>query len=378
LIRTLDRYLVRELLPPFLMGVGGFVVILVGDILYVLAEYLARGQVAVGDLVRLLFFKMPHILVITFPVSMLFASLLGLGRLAKDSELVAMRMAGLSLARVFAPTWAFALVVSGASFAVNEYVTPWANERADELIRRSIFREIFPNVKQNVFFRGPGDRYFYVRHVDYTNRVLGGVMVYELGGEFPRLITAKRATFGEGYWDLEDGVVRSLDADGFTAYEAGFRHFRIRVEGDVQGFLIQQRTPDEMSAAELRAHLEQLRRSGVDPQPMAVDYYFKFAAPAAVLVFAILAAPLSLEAARGGRFTGVGAAILLVFVYYVIMSTSRAWGRAGALPPFLAAWAANLLFLAAGLLLYLRVEGLQSPIRWPGANRRATAPARAL
>ena len=378
MIRTLDRYLVRELLPPFLMGVGGFVVILVGDILYVLAEYLARGQVAVGDLVRLLFFKMPHILVITFPVSMLFASLLGLGRLAKDSELVAMRMAGLSLARVFAPTWAFALVVSGASYSVTEYVTPWANERADELIRRSIFREIFPNVKQNVFFRGPGDRYFYVRHVDYTNRVLGGVMVYELGGEFPRLITAKRATFGEGYWDLEDGVVRSLDADGFTAYEAGFRHFRIRVEGDVQGFLIQQRTPDEMSAAELRAHLEQLRRSGVDPQPMAVDYYFKFAAPAAVLVFAILAAPLSLEAARGGRFTGVGAAILLVFVYYVIMSTSRAWGRAGALPPFLAAWAANLLFLAAGLLLYLRVEGLQSPIRWPGANRRATAPARAL
>lgn len=356
--RTLDRYVVSELIPPFLMGVSVFLVLLVGDILYVLAEYLARGQVPLGALLRLLFYKLPAMLVLTFPVSTLFGTLLGVGRLARDNEITALRMAGLPFVRIFLPVAAFALVVAGLSFWVNEYLAPWANQRADQLIRQSIFREILPRVRENVFFRGPQNRYFYVRRADETNRVLEGVMIYEVGGAFPRLITAKRARYGEGWWHLEEGVLREFDDNGFTTYEAAFARFDIRVEGDLQGFLLQQKTPDQMSAAELREHLKELERSGLEVRAAAVDYYFKFAAPFAVLVFALVAAPLALHGARGGRFTGVAAAIVLVFVYYVVMSTARAWGRAGALHPFLAAWAANLLFLLGGLVAYLWVEGV--------------------
>ncbi|MDR7598540.1 MAG: LptF/LptG family permease [Armatimonadota bacterium] len=95
MVRTLDRYVISELVPPFLMGVSVFLVLLVGDILYVLAEYLARGQVPLGALLRLLFYKLPHMLVLTFPVSTLFGTLLGVGRLARDNEITALRMAGL-------------------------------------------------------------------------------------------------------------------------------------------------------------------------------------------------------------------------------------------------------------------------------------------
>ncbi|MCS7236188.1 MAG: LptF/LptG family permease [Armatimonadota bacterium] len=358
MVRTLDRYVVAELVPPFLVGVSVFLVLLVGDVLYVLAEYLARGQVPLSALLRLLFYKLPHMLVITFPVSTLFGTLLGVGRLARDNEITALRMAGLPFVRIFLPVGAFALVVAGLSFWVNEYLTPWANQRADLLIRQAIFREIFPRVRENVFFRGPQNRYFYVRRADETNRVLEGVMIYEPAAAYPRMITAKRARYGEGWWHLEEGVIREFDDKGFTAYEAAFQRFDVRVEGDLQGFLLQQKTPDQMSAAELRQHLKDLERSGLETRAAAVDYYFKFAAPFAVLVFALVAAPLSLHGARGGRFTGVGAAIALVFVYYVVMSTARAWGRAGALHPFLAAWAANLLFLAAGVLGYMWVEGV--------------------
>ena len=358
MVRTLDRYVVSELVPPFLMGVSVFLVLLVGDILYVLAEYLAGGQVPLSALLRLLFYKLPHMLVLTFPVSTLFSTLLGVGRLAKDNEITALRMAGLPFVRIFLPVAAFAVVVAGLSFWVNEYLTPWANQRADQLIRQSIFREIFPRVRENVFFRGPQNRYFYVRRADETNHLLEGVMIYEVGGAYPRLITAQRARYGEGWWHLEEGVVRELDERGFTTYEAAFARFDVRVEGDLGGFLLQQKTPDQMSAAELREHLRELERSGLESRAVAVDYYFKYAAPFAVLVFALVAAPLSLHGARGGRFTGVAAAIVLIFVYYVVMSTARAWGRAGALHPFLAAWAANLLFLAGGVVAYLWVEGI--------------------
>ncbi len=373
----LDRYVGRELLSPFLAGAAAFLVILVGDILYVLAEYLARGQVPLWALLRLFFYKLPHMLVLTFPVSTLLATLLGIGRLAKDGEIVALRMAGLPLARIFLPVVGFGLVVSVLAFGVNEYLTPLANRKADELVRRTIFREVFPNIKQDVFFRGPQNRYFYVRKVDYTNRILEGVMVYELGGSFPRLITAKRATFGEGVWVLEDGVVREMDESGFTSYEAGFQRLTLRVDVDAQGFLLQQKTPNEMSAAELRQHMNELRQSGVDPQPLAVDYYFKFAAPLAALIFAFMSAPLGLVAARGGQYTGVGAAIALVFVYYAIMNTARAWAKAGALHPFLGAWAANLFFLVFGVVLYLYAEGLLSWRRTQPAPPVSARPAEA-
>lgn len=89
-MRTADWYIVRELLPPFVLGLGGFLVILIGDILYTLAEYIAMGRVTLEVVLRLLVYKMPAIMVITFPVSTLFASLLGLGRLARDRELQAM------------------------------------------------------------------------------------------------------------------------------------------------------------------------------------------------------------------------------------------------------------------------------------------------
>jgi lipopolysaccharide export system permease protein len=141
--------------------------------------------------------------------------------------------------------------------------------------------------------------------------------------------------------------------------------------------LLQQKTPDEMSASELRHHLQQLRQSGVDPQPLAVDYYFKFAAPLAALIFAFMAAPLGLVAARGGHYTGVGAAIALVFVYYAVMSTARAWAKAGTMHPFLGAWAANLAVLAGGVLLYLYVEGLLRSRRAQAAPPISAQPAEA-
>src|SRR5437899_13076355 len=89
-----DRYILQEIFAPFLLGVGAFLVILVGDILYTLAEFIASRQVGAGTIVELLIYKLPAILVITFPVSTLAGLVLGLARLAEDRELQAMRLAG--------------------------------------------------------------------------------------------------------------------------------------------------------------------------------------------------------------------------------------------------------------------------------------------
>lgn len=355
-MRILDRYIVRELFPPFTLGVGGFIVILIGDILYVLAEYIVAGRVTPQVMLRVLIYKVPAIMVITFPVSTLFGTLLGLGRLAKDLELQAMRLMGMSLSRLFAPVLAFGIVVTGLTFLTNEVIAPWANQRANSLIRQAVLGEAFPQVREQVFLRAPGNRFLYVEKVDPKSGLLHNVMVYETERPFPRLITAREASWSAQAWALRDGVVREMEPNGFTRFEASFAAMEIHVGLTPDTFLAGQRTPEEMTLRELRTQTEQFRAS-LSPRA-AIEYHRKVAIPAASLIFALVAAPLSFQAARGGRFMGVGMSILLLFIYYVVMSVARAIGASGALSPLLAAWAPNLLFLIGGCVLVAKEEGL--------------------
>jgi LPS export ABC transporter permease LptG len=353
-MRIADRYITRELIPPFVLGVGGFLVILIGDILYTLAEYIALGRVTLETFVRLLAYKMPAIMVVTFPVSTLFGTLIGMSRLARDRELQAMRLAGTALSRICLPAVLFGLVVSAGTFVTNEVIAPWANHNANRVIRRALLGEAFPAVREQVFLRGPGSRFLYVHTVDDRARLLRNVMIYEADRPLPRLITAREATWSEKTWVLRHGVAREVDADGYTTVEAGFDTMELNVGLTETAFFDGQKTPEEMTARELRRQREVF--GGLSPR-VALDYHRKFAIPAASIIFAFLAAPVSLIGARGGQAVGVGLTIVLLFVYYAVMSTARALGSTGVLSPLLAAWAPNLLFAAAGAVLIIREEG---------------------
>ncbi|MDR7483582.1 MAG: LptF/LptG family permease [Armatimonadota bacterium] len=370
-MRTADRYILRELAPPFVLGLGAFLVLLVGDILYTLAEYIVSGRMPPAVVGRLLLYKLPAMVVLAFPIATLFAALLGLGRLVRDRELEALRLLGVSAARVFVPVLAFGLGVGAVTFAINEAVAPWANQRASLLLRRALVGEALPRVREQIFLRAPGGRVLFIRRVDQTAGRLEDVMVFEPAGALPRLITAEEAGWtGEGF-TLRRGVVRELDARGFTRYEAAFEMLTLPLGLPADALAVEQRTPEEMTLRELR---RQIRLFGADLSPrVAIEYHRKMAVPAASLIFALVGAPLAVLATRGGRFVGVGLSVVLLFVYYAVMSTARALGAAGALPPVLAAWAPNLLFCACGAALIAGEDG-RLRRRWgPGAWRPARA-----
>ena len=357
-MRTIaDRYILKEVLAPFLLGVGAFVVILIGDILYTLAEFIATRRVAMSVVLQLLVYKLPAILVITFPVSTLIGVLLGVGRLVKDREIQAMRLSGMSLRRIFAAVFLFGVAATGLTFLTNEYVSPWANHQANNIVREAAFGVVFPQVREQVFFRGPDQRVFYVGSADDRRRLLRNVMVYEVASPLPRVITAREARWEERRWLLRDGVLRELDEDGFTAYEARFKEMEIGVGLQAESFYRGQKTPEEMTARELRQYMGLFAQTDANRR-FAVEYHRKFAIPFASMVFAALAAPLSVWTAQGGRFVGIGLSIALLFIYYVAMSVSKALGSVGGLAPALSAWTPNMLFAAAGAVVWMWEEAL--------------------
>ncbi|MBM3273659.1 MAG: LptF/LptG family permease [Candidatus Sericytochromatia bacterium] len=356
-IPVIDRYVVRELIRPFFSGIAAFVMMNLVNLLYIYASLIVQSQVPVDVVVKLLLYNLPAIMVITFPVAYMFAVLVGIGRLARDSEITALRACGISFRRMCIPVVALSLVVSAFGFVFNDRVVPWANRQVVDLVRNLMLKQPKPLFKDNTFFKGAGNRYFYVKQIDQRSNQLYDVIVFDREGQIPVVITAKMGTWRGFEWELIDGIEHRYDKGAFVEAEVPFKARTVRVDKEPQSyFKYGNLSPQEQTSGELGQQIKDLKTSGVDTKSMEVDYHLKFSLPLAATVVAILAAPLGFRFGRLGIFIGVSLTIALVAVYYVIMSIARSMGNAGMLQPFLAAWTENLLYTGVGALLLWRVD----------------------
>jgi len=353
-INILDRYVIGEMAYPFIVGVIGFILIMITDILFTLIDLIINKGVPFLAVLKLLVFKLPAILVLTYPVSTLFGTAMALGRLSGDTEIVALRTSGISLYRIAMPIIVFSLFVSLASFLTNEFLVPWASNVSEGIIRQIILKKPMTQVKEKVFFKDKGNRYFYIRRVNPRNSTLNDLMIYDFEGEsIPRVIMAKRAKYDGDVWNLEKGVIHKYNKDGHLAYDATFDSMKIFVSEGFLGYS-EQKTSSEMNSRELGKLIGMLRKGGVNTRSLLVDFYMKFSIPLTCFVFALIGIPLALPTIRSGRALGIIMSIIVVFSFYVFASVSRSFGYGGVAHPLLAAFIPQITFLVLGSLLLFR------------------------
>jgi len=351
-LKILDRYILLELFRPFLMALGGFIVFMIANILYLLAEQIVSKRVPLLVVAQMMVLRLPAILVLTFPVAMLFATILGLGTLAGNYEISALRTSGTSFGRILVPVLAAGLALSVITLITNEYIAPWATHQSENIVRRMILRQALPFVSPNVFIRGPENRVFYVGDADNRAGILYNVMIFDLAsGRFPQIITARMATYDQSHWYLRQGHIHKYDAAGLTQYEVAFQKLELKVNIDPSYFTEGQKTPQEMSADELLQQINLFAKSGLNVNRQLVDLHIKFSMPASCLITCIIGAPLSVRFPRGGRMMGIALSIVIIFIYYFLISIFRAMGLIGVVSPILAAWAPNLFMGVLGALL---------------------------
>ena len=356
-MRIVDRYTAREFFGPFFAAVGGFTIMLLSGLLFELTDLIVDKKMSIETVVRMLFYRIPGVVVVTLPIAVLFGTLLSLTRLAKDSELTVFLSTGTPFRRLAAPILVLAALVSLAAYVLNEWIVPESNHRAETLFRQALFRDPLPTVEQGVFFRGGDGRVFYVEEVDRRTRTMKNIMIYIVGdGAYPEMITAARGRYEDHVWHLEDGIRKKLDDRGYTLEDSGFASLSFPMREDFDVYLGNQRTTDEMTRRELAQHIELFKRSGLDVKRFEVEYHMKAALPMAGLLWALVGAPLALRSSRGGRFFGIVASIVLALAYFVLSSLFRSLGGNGIVDPFVAGWTTNLLFAAAGCFLLYRAD----------------------
>jgi len=338
------------MLGPFVVGVLGFIMVLTVDLLFTMADLIINKGIPAWAVFKLLLYKLPSLLVMTFPVSTLFGTAMSLGRLSQNNEIVAMRTSGITVFRLARPLLLIGILMTLVSYVTNEKIVPNANHIADNITRQIIYKQPLPEVKENVFFKDPHNRYYYAKRVDNRTKMMEGIMVYEVTDErFPRTILAESATFVGREWLLKNGVIHKYDDKGYLNYEATFADMKINISEEILRFSDQKQITD-MNQRELKANIEAQAKSGADTKAMQTEYYMKFAIPLSCFVFALIGIPFSLFSPRSGRTWGMVLTIVFMFTFYVFASVFRSLGKGGMLPPVWAAFTPQLTFIIIGLV----------------------------
>jgi lipopolysaccharide export system permease protein len=359
-----DRYLAREIVPPFLVAILAFLVFIGLELVITLSDTVFARGAGATELLRLVLYKLPTLFSYAIPAAALLATFLALGRLAGDRELLAFQTLGYSLRRLTVPFLLFGALVSGVSFTLGEFAVPSAEAAYRQELLTILYRGAIPQVQQAVFFRGLYGETYYVERSEGDR--LMGILVYDLTGRiypvegrFPTVITAHEGRFQGGTLELTTGRVLRFAADGSLNELVRFERLTVEVEEDLRRAVLGGKTPAEMSLRELGERIQLLQRSGLDPRSLVVEYHSKIAVSAAAFVFVLFGAPLGVLLGRRGRAAGAIAGFLLAAAAQGMFVWARALAQRGVIPPYLGAWLPHLGFGMLGLFLLVVVDRLR-------------------
>ncbi|MHB9038926.1 MAG: LptF/LptG family permease [Armatimonadota bacterium] len=359
-MKTLDKYVAREMIVPFVAGFAVVLILLVGNIIYNSIDLIVSRIQQWPDLLYYILLQTPYWVMLALPAGTLFGCTLAVSRLARDSEITMMRMAGISVRRIFLPVFIVGALTSIVAFVFQEKVTVWTQRESVKVLKRIYLAPGPIPVQANVFFRAE-QYYFYVNRVE-RNRgrvMLGDLMIYEppIGSGFPTLTTAKSAVEENHVWYLKDGTVYRVGQNGDPELIGHFKRMKLDLRRAMTEYFAQeQKVPEAMSISELKGEMTKLRESGQKSDSYQLEYGYKLAIPLSSLVILLCVAPLSLRFGKGGGFMGVLIGIVVLFFYWNVILFSRVLGKTGGLPPGLAGWSEVIIFTVLGIYLIWKVE----------------------
>ena len=185
----------------FIGVILAFVVLMIGNTVYGFAEHIFNKKIPIAIITRILLFRTPAMFVLGFPLATLFAVVLTMGRLARDSEIIAMRTSGVSRMRIFAPVFVFAFFISILTLFINERIVPWANHESQKDVLVFIHSNIAETAKPNVFFRLPGDMVMHANGYDEATGSLSDILLLDIQGHgFLKVMKVKK---GDQLWVKE-------------------------------------------------------------------------------------------------------------------------------------------------------------------------------
>ena len=391
--RAIDGYLVSAALPYVLLSLTILSAILLIQQTTRFAEVLGSTETPMHLTLQVAANILPSILIFTLPTSVLVGTATGFGQLGQDSELVAIRAAGVGTLRIIAPLMFLGMLLSLLNFYVAFVVSPVSAQNLRDIGLQAALYRLESPVEPRSFYTGMPGKVVYVREGDKERGLWGKIFIQWEEGGGVRLVTARsgRLDFSgeQAELVLDDALLTTLPPGGFEAFAKGAHvtiersaNMRLRDErldlgrGSIASRL-REREPelDELGWAGL---LERARNASSPKvsREASIVLHRRLTLALSPVVFAFFGAGLGLKVVRGGRSKGVLLSLFAMLLYYLLSLAGEQLGRAGTVQPFLGSWLAFFTAVCAGvLLLFKRRWSFNFPIYKPAGKVRKASQA---
>ncbi|HSD10416.1 MAG TPA: LPS export ABC transporter permease LptF [Candidatus Binatia bacterium] len=360
-MRIVDRYILRELAVPFVLGLGIFTSVLLIVRILKLVEMVVNRGVPLLQVLKLFSYILPGFLEVTVPMALLLAILVAFGRLSSDSEVIAMRASGIGLYRLFLPVGVFATAVAVMTLGLSVYVRPWGNFLLRTGLYEIVKARASAGIKSKVFNDDFAGLVIYVDRIEPPGNQLFGVLISDLRDPRQHNTVYARSGLLQTSEDSHAVTLRLYEGGMFSAPSATdgyqdtrFSTYDITLDLDLALADARSRPKDasEMGLGELRRTIAAREADHETSFAEQVELHRKFSIPFGCLVFAALGVPLGIQPTRAVHSRGFSVSLLLIFAYYLLLTLGQNLGERGALRPPIAVWLPNLsLSLVAAMLL---------------------------
>jgi len=383
--RLIERYFVRAVVPYTAAAL-----ILLTSILLIQQsgryfETIVHGVMPPGFIYELGLALLPTVLVFTVPMAVLSGTIIGLGRMGSDSELVAMRAAGISTRRMLWPVLALGLLATAGAFELNLQEVPRAQEHLRFVGVRAALYKLDSPVQPRTFTSDIPDYVIYVRDGDRELGEWGRVFIQSEEDGSTRVITARKGRIDSSKEQselvLQDAVQTRLPApnsrDQSYVVER-LQQLRILFNTGRNALLAKiqkdRLSPDEMRWSQLRKSAIE-GDSGEKREAMTV-LNKRLAFSLTPLLFSLLGGALALRMRRGSRGFGALVSLGIMLLYYLVTIAGDQMARAGSLPSIVGAWlSTGLMLVFALMLLRLRLQRVTFRFKRRGESEAIAATA---
>jgi lipopolysaccharide export system permease protein len=360
--------ILKELAWPFATGIGMFSLLTIATIaLQEAARFAIRYNLSAALFLKLFALACPQFIFLSIPMGVLLGTLIAVGRLSSDNEITALRAIGLSLYRALLPFLFMGVVLSGVTILGSEEIVPRCNSALSDMRSRIKSGAVHGASQQRVAIpirEGGQPRWFLVADSMQGPELFNVKLFYFDPRTADRdfYITAARAV-----WEGSDWTFFKLRQVQLKAGDEAvvLRAEKARVPGfsiTPQSLGLRTKTTDDLNIVQLRNLIADLLGTGnnklsdTEIRDFRTKLYFKYAIPLTPLIFIFVAFPLAIRPQRSSSTMGMGMALLIVLLYYIMYTMFQKLGATGVVPPPAAAWVPNLAMLGVGVALLHRKE----------------------
>ncbi len=356
-MKILRTYLLIELFWPFLLSLVILIFIMLMGNLVNLFNLVINKGVSLALVCKLILLFIPNVLSYAIPLAILSATLLTVGRLSADNEIIAIRASGINLYKLCFPIIVLGLVASLASIPLNDRLKPNALFASRKIIKQIGLRSPAAFLEAGTFVRTFQNYIIFIYGIQGNQ--LRNIRIYQpQEGKPTRTIIADR---GEFLSIPKKDVVKLKLIDGSsdepnpkdpnTFYKLNFKTYYLTIDVSSGTQNLQKKLKD-MSIRELRRQIRQLSEDKIeDITPIITEINKKLSFSFASFAFVLVGLPLAIWTRRREKFVGIGLSIALFVAYYILFLAGEILSIRGFIYPGLAMWLADIVLICTGLIL---------------------------